>query len=119
LSILEGLGFQGSVLVPEPEDGVWPKNVLEQVEWEHQGLEAASSFGCVAAWVPRELEKMPGFTTNVEFGLYVGCGRFVYGRPNGAPHTGYLDWLYTVKTSQSPRDHLEDLMRAAIAIGKG
>jgi hypothetical protein len=119
LSILERLGFQGTVLVPEPQDGNWPKSFLEQVEWEHQGLEAASTLGCVAAWVPRELEKMPGFTTNVEFGLYVGCGRFVYGRPQGAPHTGYLDWLYTLKTSRSPLDRLEDLMRAAIAVAKG
>ena len=42
LSILEHLGYDGIVLVPEPEDGNWPKSFLEQVEWEHQGLEAAS-----------------------------------------------------------------------------
>ena len=39
--------------------------------------------------------------------------------PKGAPNTGYLDWLYTLKTSQSPIDCLEDLMRAAIAVAKG
>ena len=77
LTVLERLGYDGLVLVPEPKDGIWPKNFVEQVEWERQGLEAASTLGCVAAWVPRELEKMPGFTTNVEFGLYVGCGRYV------------------------------------------
>lgn len=112
-------GERLGLLVPETEDGIWPKNFHEQVEWEHQGLEAASTSGCVAAWVPRELEKMPGFTTNVEFGLYVGCRRFVYGRPYGAPHTGYLDWLYTLKTAQLPFDRLEDLMRAAIAMANG
>jgi len=102
LRILERLGYAGLVLVPEPEDGIWPEHFLDQVEWEHQGLQAASTFGCVAAWVPRELEKLPGSTTNVEFGLYVGCGRFVYGRPEKAPKTGYLAGFIARKLPTAP-----------------
>ncbi len=116
IRILKHLGFDGLVLVPEPKDGNWPEHFLDQVEWEYEGLQAASTLGCIAAWVPRDLETMPGFTTNVEFGLYVGCGRFVYGRPENASKTGYLDWLYTLKTSHRPLDNLEDLMREAILV---
>lgn len=119
IRILDQLGFAGLVLVPEPEDGVWPEHFLDQVKWEHQGLQAASTLGCIAAWVPRDLETMPGFTTNVEFGLYLGCGRFVYGRPENAPKTKYLDWLYTMKTSNRPLDDLEELMRVAIVVARG
>jgi hypothetical protein len=84
LDLLRGLGFAGTVLVPERRD--WPAkfNYLDQVEWEYAGLE-----GCtvIAFWVPRDLQSLPGFTTNVEFGRYVGSGRCVYSRPDGAPHT--------------------------------
>lgn len=118
LTILEQIGFEGIILVPEPENGKWPEHFLDQVEWEHAGLQAASALGCVAAWVPRELEAMPGFTTNVEFGLYVGCGRFVYGRPDNAPKTAYLDWLYRRKTSNSPIDNLAELMQTAVAVAR-
>jgi hypothetical protein len=109
---LEDLGFDGWVFVPERDN--WQIDYLDQVEWEHEGLMLAEAFGCVAAWVPRELEKMPAFTTNVEFGMYVDCGAFVYGRPDGAPKTRYLDWAYAKYTGREPSVLLEELMGAAV-----
>ncbi len=111
LEILRGLAFQGTVLVPEPRDGsVWP-SYLSQVEWEFADLE-----GCtvVVFWVPRDLETLPGFTTNVEFGRYVGSGRCVYGRPDHAPQTRYLDWLYEKLTGKRPHETLQETMEAAL-----
>lgn len=111
LEILHGLGFAGTVLVPERRDWTARFAYLDQVEWEFAGLE-----GCtvVAFWVPRDLGTLPGFTTNVEFGRYVGSGRCVYGRPMDAPQTRYLDWLYTKLAGRHPETTLPETMRAAV-----
>jgi len=111
LAILGALGFSGMVLVPERRDWSVKFDYLDQVEWEYQGLETCS---ILAFWVPRHLETLPGFTTNVEFGRYAGSGRCVYGRPAGAPHTRYLDWLYHKLTGRRPESSLEETLRAAV-----
>jgi hypothetical protein len=111
LEALRELSFVGTVLVPEPRDWSAKFSYLDQVEWEYAGLE-----GCavIAFWVPRDLEVLPGFTTNVEFGRYVGSGRCVYGRPESAPHTKYLDWLYKKLTGRAPAGTLPATMAAAV-----
>src|SRR5262249_8309578 len=113
LDILRQLGFTGTVLVPERRDLSAKVSYLDQVEWEHAGLEACS---VLAFWVPRQLETLPGFTTNVEFGRYVSPGRMVYGRPHGAPKTGYLDWLYRKVTGREPECTLEGTLRGALGM---
>lgn len=113
LDILRRLGFAGVVLVPERRDWSVKFDYLDQVEWEYAGLEACSA---LVFWVPRDVETLPGFTTNVEFGRYVGSGRLVYGRPESAPHTRYLDWLYRKLTGRQPQATLEDTLRAALAL---
>jgi hypothetical protein len=116
LDLLRALRFAGTVLVPEREEWTAQFSYLDQVEWEHAGLEVCT---VVAFWVPREVQTLPGFTTNVEFGRYVGSGRCVYGRPDGAPHTRYLDWLYTKLTGRQPENTLRGTLRAAVdAIGQ-
>jgi len=114
LIILEEIGFDGMVFVPEAEGGGWASTFEEQVEWEQEALEACSQFGCIAAWVPRDLETMPAFTTNVEFGLYVEGGRLLYGRPDGSPKTRYLDWIYKDRTEGEPFSNLRDLLVASV-----
>ena len=111
LDLLRGLGFAGIVLVPERRDWTARFSYLDQVEWEYEGLETCS---VIAFWVPRNPQTLPGFTTNVEFGRYVGSGRCVYGRSEHAPHTGYLDWLYTKLTGKRPEDTLLGTLRAAV-----
>lgn len=90
LSILEALARRPTnVYVPERED--WSSvNYDDQVEWEWWALSAAS---VVVFWVPRDLATMPGYTTNVEFGLMLGSKKpMVLGYPLGAPKVKYLDW---------------------------
>jgi steroid delta-isomerase-like uncharacterized protein len=106
LDALRAHGFGGTALVPEPFVG----DFARQVSWEKAGLEGCS---VIAFWVPRDLATLPGFTMNIEFGRYVGSGRVLYGRPPGAPHTRYLDWMYRDVGGQEPFDDLEALMRAA------
>jgi hypothetical protein len=65
--------------------------------------------------VPRDPATLPGFTTNVEFGRFVGRKPCVYGRPDGAPHTGYLDWLYNKTTGRRPETTLRATLDAALS----
>ncbi len=113
LNVLEGFGFQGTVYVPEHDTKLMPNyDYLEQVEWEYTCLEQA---GVICFWVPRKSPDMPAFTTNVEFGRYVGSGRAYYGRPEWAEKNGYLDWLYGKVTGRKPHTTMKGLFSQAIS----
>ncbi|MFO0798296.1 MAG: nucleoside 2-deoxyribosyltransferase domain-containing protein [Gemmataceae bacterium] len=111
LDLLGRLGFEGGALVPERPDWAVRFEYQDQVEWEHAGLESCS---VVVFWVPRDMFTLAGFTTNVEFGRYVGRKPCVYGRPEGAPHTRYLDWLYTRLTGMHPQGTLHATLAASV-----
>lgn len=113
VKILGDLGFAGTVLIPERPNWKAGFDYQDQVEWEFAGLERADA---LLFWVPRDLESLPGFTTNVEFGRYVASGRMVYGRPARRPHNRYLDWLYVKCTGLSPHETLLDAARDAVRI---
>jgi hypothetical protein len=111
IALLDSLGYCGTVLVPERRGGWHRGDYLDQVEWEFAGLEGCS---VIVFWVPRDVTTLPGFTTNVEFGRYVGSGRCVYGRPERAPHTRYLDWLFMKLTKKQPENSLLGTLEAAV-----
>ncbi len=91
LQILEALKYEGYVYVPELSAPKSDHDYVSQVEWEYTCLNGAKH---IIFWVPRDLDTMPAFTTNVEFGYYLKTGNVVYGRPDSAPKNRYLDWLY-------------------------
>lgn len=93
VDLLTQLKYDGVVYIPCPrsvwdkiKDGKW--DYENQVDWEHKARFASDAIVC---WVPRELEKMPAMTTNVEFGEDFDLGRFYYGRPDWAKKCTYLD----------------------------
>ena len=94
LKELEARGYKGTVYVPVPEKKFWGGDedpswtYVNQIEWECMARERAD---VGAFWVAREMEDMPGFTTNIEFGEDLASGKVVYGRPAGAPKCKYLD----------------------------
>jgi hypothetical protein len=106
LRILDQLQYDGLVYVPE-RSGVATFDYLSQVEWEFECLIRAEH---IAFWVPRDLEKLPGFTTNVEFGYFVSDDKAFYGRPDGAALTRYLDWFYKKITGKTPYSELPALL---------
>ena len=117
LQALEKAGYDGVVYIPEPEDGKWPKDYSKQITWEQKYIEQCD---VVLAWVPRELKTMPAFTTNVEFGETLASGKLIYGRPNGAPKTRYLDSRYEEKWGREALTSLTQMAEAAVAkIGEG
>jgi hypothetical protein len=74
-----------TVLTPESRLGERAKEYHDQLEWEAAALDAATA---IIFWIPRDLDKLPGFTTNVEFGLHVRSGRVVLGAPADLPEPG-------------------------------
>ena len=111
IAILYELGFEGNVCVPEDRgEGVQVScSYFDQIEWEHFGL---NNSDVIVFWVPRNLDSMPAFTTNIEFGLYITSGRVIYGRPALAPKNKYLDYLYKKETQLEPHDNMYLLVNA-------
>lgn len=117
LRYLEALRYDGVVFVPELRNSVRSCGYDGQIVWERKHLDMCD---CILAWVPRDLETMPAFTTNVEFGNYIHSGKIVYGRPDDAPKNGYLDWLYKDQMGREPYNTMADLAKGCIDyIGKG
>lgn len=105
--------FNGIVYIPE--DQLIRKNdFVDQAEWERKALSNAT---VIIFWVPRELEKMPAFTTNVEFGYWLAKSpeRIIYGRPCNAEKIKYLDWLYKKDSNKKICDTLEETIDYAIS----
>lgn len=113
VKILKKLGFKGTVLVPEFETWTEEWDYHQQIDWELTGLKACS---VLVFWVPRKMKRMPGLTTNVEFGMWIVSTpeKVVYGRPKGAIETGYLDYIYGKATNREPHKTLKATLRAAV-----
>jgi hypothetical protein len=94
LKMLEEMGFDGHVFVPETSAWGWLGNYAAQLKWEWGGLGRAA---CVLFWIPRSLTDMPGYTTNVEFGTMMAFfpHRVVLGAPPGTPKMRYLQAMAT------------------------
>lgn len=108
LKLLEG--FNGHIYVPE--DSSWsPKFTYDdQVEWEWEGIMTAT---VVLFWVPRELQTMPAFTTNVEYGMAVPLRNVVVGWPEDSPKNRYLEKLAD-RYGHNVYRRLDDLCTAAM-----
>ena len=107
---LEELGFDGVVFVPEYSTWVPKTNYVDQANWEREALTEAT---VILFWIPRSLPDMPGFSTNVEFGYWLHSKKVIYGRPDGAPKTKYLDWLYKTDYNEEPFNDLDKLLEYA------
>ena len=114
-AILEKLGFDGIVYVPEYNHGIFSKEKVEkQALWERACLEAA---GCILFWVPRNMDNMPALTTNVEFGTYLQRkpDNVILAYPDSAEKVWYLGWLYNLEKPGSPiYHHLEEALSMAV-----
>lgn len=115
IDILEKLGFDGVVYVPELEHDNRTFNYNNQVWWEREALHNASA---IIFWIPRNLKTMPAFTTNIEFGYWLAknSDKVIYGRPDDAENNRYLDWLYQTETGKEPINNLVDTLKEAIEL---
>ena len=114
---LERQGFEGVVFCPEFPEGVddYSRNTI--LEWERKHLCMSD---VIMFWIPRNLETMPAFTTNIEFGTWIDSGKVVLGFPKDAPKNTYLDWLNKEITKEDTYYTLEETVAATLKkIGTG
>ncbi|MGW2227469.1 nucleoside 2-deoxyribosyltransferase domain-containing protein [Streptomyces formicae] len=104
-----------TVLTPESRGGKRAEHYDDQVDWETDARAAAS---VILFWIPRDLRTLPGFTTNVEFGLDVSSGKAVLGCPPDCPNPERNRYLiYVARRHGVPVcETLGDTVRAALAI---
>jgi len=92
IDTFEFLEFGGDLFIPEPRTG-WKAGVdySDQIDWERDAMEKAD---IVMFWVPRDLDKMPAFTTNIEFGYWLAKdpSKIKIGHPPDAPNMKYIDY---------------------------
>lgn len=110
---LSELGFDGVVYVPEYSTWKPKTDYVDQAIWEREALIEAT---VIMFWIPRSLPDMPAFTTNVEFGYWLHSGKVIYGRPNNATKTKYLDWLYKEDYNKEPIKELDELLKKSIIL---
>lgn len=115
VAILKQYGFNGVVYVPEiyGDKEFGDEQLDKQVQWEWICLDTA---GIIVFWVPRKLQDMPGFTTNVEFGIYTEKkpNQIVYGHSEDAEKMGYLDRRYKAVTGMEPCLTMEETLIMAL-----
>lgn len=118
LALLEELGYEGAVFVPEPRAGVW-RDYTNQVEWETEGLNRSD---CALFWIPRDLRpdengypRMGALTTNDEWGAWKTSGKVVLGTPppTREMHVKYQRY-YADKYGAPLCNALDDTVRAAL-----
>lgn len=114
IRILDELGFDGIVYVPELEVDNRTFNYDNQVWWEREALYNAST---IIFWIPR-CAQLPAFTTNVEYGYWIAknSNKCLYGRPDDSKKNRYLDWLYQTETGNKPINNLEELLKDAVKL---
>lgn len=117
LKLLEDMGYDGIIFVPENRNGEFKMDYDDQIEWEEKYLNVAD---CIVFWVPRDLTpdskdfpKMAALTTNIEWGKWEKSGKVVFGAPKKAPKNEYIKFYaekYKVPVSDSLKDTLESAM---------
>ncbi|MFI5865015.1 nucleoside 2-deoxyribosyltransferase domain-containing protein [Streptomyces sp. NPDC051546] len=106
---------QLTVLTPESRGRFRAAHYDDQVGWETEARRRADA---ILFWIPRDLASLPGFTTNVEFGLDVTTGRAVLGCPPDCPNPErnryliYVARLHGVPVSET----LYDTVAAALSV---
>lgn len=117
ISLLERLGFDGVVFAPtyrsQPPDTF---DYEAQVGWETKWLNASD---LVVFWVPRDLDTLPGFTTNVEYGMWLRSGKVLLGSPPEAEKMTYLNWWADREGVERFEDLTELLTRAVETLSEG
>jgi len=105
------------VLTPESRGGVRARTYEDQLASELEMIESADA---AMFWIPRDVVLLPGFTTNVEFGLIAGTcpERAVLGAPPDCPNperNRYLIW-HARRLGIPVCDTLPETVFAALAL---
>lgn len=88
IKYLNELNFDGFIIYPEYSNGKYDNkiDIQQQIEWEEKGLTEST---VILFWIPRDMDTMPGLTTNDEWGTWKRSGKVVLGTPRSAFNVRY------------------------------
>lgn len=120
INILNDLGFDGYVYVPESQKGVYEEEDLPfetTTRWEWERLKDCD---VILFWVPRDDKDLPGFTTNIEFGRYTAIrpGSVILGYPESATRMKYMEILYKNVCGRTSSHTLKDTCLVSLSVIK-
>ena len=131
LQILEEMGYNGVVYIPEDRVKVpYDDNNIKgeemkrtftlkaQLDW---GYSCMCACDAIVFWIPREMRpdfEMIGLTTNVEFGRFLNSNKLFIGAPDEAPRNEYLHLISEEKYTWHKT--LKDTLKATVEyLGQG
>lgn len=103
-------GYDGVIFVPEDRSGIWHGDYDHQVEWEERYMAMAD---CILFWLPRQMDSMPGLTSNDEWGFWRNSGKAVIGAPPDAEHVRYQLW-HAARLHVPQADSLAEVVQLAL-----
>jgi hypothetical protein len=111
------LGYKGLLVVPEFRDHKRPAHIPDSPDgnvkiyaWEAEWLARAD---VILFWVPRDMKRLPGLTTNIEFGMFLGTKKIVFGAPPGAEHVEYMRY-HCVRAGVSQAEKLSTTVHLSL-----
>lgn len=120
LELLEKMNYQGHVFVPEGRDGKPRPDYDDNAQWEEDGLNRAD---CIVFWIERDMSpsstgapKLPGLTTNDEWGVWKNSGKVVLGLGNDVS-VRYQKY-YALKNKVSIFNSLQTTLVGALSLIK-
>jgi 8-oxo-dGTP pyrophosphatase MutT (NUDIX family) len=110
LQLLQELGFDGEVFIPERRDGKPADDYAAQLAWEEEAVHRSDR---ILVWLPRHIRCVPGLTTNSDWGNWTrqDPARLFFGAGADAPEIQYYAQKLQIPTFST----LRDLCRAAVA----
>lgn len=88
IKILREQNFKGNIFIPEKRDNHLDYEYDSHTKWEVEHLNKAN---VILFWIPREVNSMPAFTTNIEFGEFMHSGKIILAYPPNAQRMRYLE----------------------------
>jgi len=86
--------FTINLILPEFKDSNFKFEKENQVKWELK-CQKFSTF--LFFWIPREMKKLPGLTTNIELGMNIDRENLVVGFPKDSEKNDYIRILCKLK----------------------
>ena len=105
IEIFNRKGFNGDLINPV-NDNFSKTDLASQINWEVEFMMKSS---LVFFWLPRT-EEHPAFTTNVEFGNWVGNKSIVLGFPEGSIKNDYLKSRYEKENGRKVFNNMEEMI---------
>lgn len=88
IKTLRECGYTGDIFIPEKRGNYLDYEYVTNTYWEVEHLNKATK---IIFWIPREISKMPAFTTNIEFGEFMHSGKIILAFPPEAEKMRYLE----------------------------